>query len=456
MANHLGHHAVIVGGSMAGLMTARVLADYFAHVTVLERDPIAERPELHKSIPQGHHYHALLLGGQRVLASLYPGFTDKLHGLGAVRYRLGKDFACFLPDGKAYMLAGTVREPRDLGIDAYSQSRGLIEYCVRQYTLAVPNVKLETASTAQGLMAENAHVRGVRYNSPSSSQSITADLVVDAGGRGSHAPRWLTELGFQAPEETTIGVDFAYASTKFRIPDSYDEPERLLGFFGPAPQFPNGAYLGAIEDNTWHLSLAGRFGEYPPTDEAGFLAFAKSLHTPKLYNLIKKAERVADIVQYRFPTSVQRHYERLTAFPERFLVLGDAICSFNPIYGQGMSSAALQVQALQQLLTERAAGAYGLEGLALAFFPKAAEVIATPWTFAANFDFAYPQTRGDRSSQTRESAQYFTALGTLVAEDAEVQRLVTEVIHLAKPLSALMEEPLRSRVVAQQQKQGRA
>jgi hypothetical protein len=279
---------------------------------------------------------------------------------------------------------------------------------------------------------------------------------VDAGGRGSHTPRWLTELGFQAPEETTIEVDFAYASTKFRIPDSYGEPERLLGFFGPAPQFPNGAFLGVIENNLWHLSLAGRFGEYPPTDEAGFLAFAKSLHTPKLYNLIKDAERVADIMHFRFPTSVQRHYERLTAFPARFLVLGDAICSFNPIYGQGMSSAALQVQVLQQVLTERATGAYELEGLALAFFPKAAEVIATPWTLAANFDLAYPQTRGDRSSHTRESAQYFTALGALVADDAEVQRLVTEVIHLAKPLSALMEEPLRSRVVAQQQKRGRA
>jgi hypothetical protein len=183
------------------------------------------------------------------------------------------------------------------------------------------------------------------------------------------------------------------------------------------------------------------------------LAFAKSLHTPKLYDLIKDAERVADIVHYRFPTSVHRHYEQLTAFPEGFLVLGDAICSFNPIYGQGMSSAALQVQALQQVLRERAAGAQGLEGLALAFFPQAADVIATPWTLAANFDLAYPQTRGQRPPDLAESAQYFAAVDALTAEDVEVHRLVAEVFSLAKPLAVLREEPVRSRVVARQRKQ---
>ena len=133
-----------------------------------------------------------------------------------------------------------------------------------------------------------------------------------------------------------------------------------------------------IENNTWHVTLAGRFGNYPPHDIEGFLAFAKSLHTPKLYNLIKDAERVADLTHYRFSTSVQRHYERLATFPQGFLVLGDAISSFNPFYGQGMSSAALQVQALQHLLINRATGALGLENLALSFFGKAAEIILTP------------------------------------------------------------------------------
>jgi hypothetical protein len=224
-------------------------------------------------------------------------------------------------------------------------------------------------------------------------------------------------------------------------------------FVGPPPDFPNGAIMQVIEGNTWHLTMMGRFGDYPPRDEAGFLAFAKALHTPKLYELIKDAERVADITSYRFPTSLQRHYERLAAFPEGFLVLGDAISSFNPFYGQGMSSAALQVKALQQLLAERAMVGQGLDGLARSFFPQAAEVIATPWTLAANQDLAYPQTQGERPADRKESAQYFAALDALTVEDIEVHRLVIEVFHLVKPLSALQDEPLRSRVLAWQQQQ---
>jgi len=453
MAKHLGNQAVVIGGSMAGLMAARVLADYFARVTILERDHIDGAPTLHKSIPQGHHLHTLLYGGQQVLSSLYPDFTERLHRLGAVRYRAGKEIVWFRPDGKTYSPTSTVREPRDLGFDGYSQSRGLLEYCVRQCTLACPNVQLISGGTVQGLLYENGRVRGVRYTNLDGSHVLPADLVVDAGGRGSHVPRWLTDLGFQAPAETTIGVDFAYASTKFRIPDSYDDPERLLIFFGPPPHFPNGAIMEEIEEHTWHVSLAGRFGNYPPADEEGFLAFAKSLHSSRLYELVKDAERVADIIPYRFPTSVQRHYERLTAFPEGLLVLGDAISSFNPVYGQGMSSAALQVQALRQLLAERTVRSQGLEKVALAFFPKAAEVIATPWTLAANFDLAYPQTRGTRPPNLAESAQYFATLGTLAAEDVELQRLMAEVFNLARPLSVLREEPLRSQVLERQRGQ---
>lgn len=456
MTNHFGQHAVVIGGSLAGLMTARVLADYFDYVTILERDHIDDHPAVHKSIPQGHHVHGLLLGGQQVLSSLYPGLFDRLEKLGAVRCRMGKEQVFYLPDGKAYTLTGTVREERDLGFDFYCQSRGLLEHCVRQCTVALANVRSESNCTVQGLDYEHARVDGVRYSSPSGATSLAADLVVDAGGRGSHVPRWLTALGFPTPEETTIGVDFAYASTKFRIPPYYDEPDRILGFFGPPPQYPNGAGMIEIEEQTWLLSLFGRFGEYPSTDEADFLAFAKSLHTPKLYNLIKDAERVSDIVQHRFPTSVQRHYERLSTFPEGFLALGDTLCSFNPLYAQGMSVAALQVKVLQHLLAERTARDRGLDGLALPFFAKAAEVIATPWLLAASSDFLYPQTKGERPPDLEEGARYVAAVDALTRDDAEVHRLMIEGLHLAKPLSVLQEEPLRSRALQQLQKQASA
>jgi 2-polyprenyl-6-methoxyphenol hydroxylase-like FAD-dependent oxidoreductase len=321
---------------------------------------------------------------------------------------------------------------------------------VRQCSLEHTNITFASESTVQGLVYEDGRVRGVRYQQSGEVHTLATDFVVDAGGRRSHAPRWLTELGFHTPEETTIGVDIAYGSTKFRVPEHYDEPERLLLFIGPPPDFPNGAIMEIIEHNTWHVTLMGRFGDYPPRDAEGFWAFAQSLHTPKLYDLIKDAERVSDIATYRFPTSVQRHYERLTAFPEGFLVLGDAISSFNPFYGQGMSSAALQVQALQQLLTDRAAESRGLDGLALAFFPQAAEIIETPWTLTSNQDLAYSRTHGERPADLEERVQYFMDVDALTAEDDEVYRLLIAVLNLAKPISALREEPLRSRVEAQQ------
>jgi 2-polyprenyl-6-methoxyphenol hydroxylase-like FAD-dependent oxidoreductase len=448
MPTHVGQQAVVIGGSLAGLMTARVLADHFDKVTILERDRIDDRPALHQSIPQGHHLHGLLLGGQQVMASLYPGFLEELGTLGAVRCRAGKELVYYLPTGKAFSVTGTVCEPRDLGFDITCHSRGLLEYCVRRCTLRHPNITFARESTVRGLMCADGRVRGIRYNQCGEAHALTTNFVVDAGGRKSQAPRWLTELGFRAPEDTTIGIDLAYASTKFRVPEDYDMAERLLVFKGPPPDFPNGAVMEIIEDQTWHVTLMGRFGGYPPQDAEGFLAFAKALHSPRLYDLIKDAERVADIAAYRFPTSVRRHYERLTTFPEGFVVLGDAVSSFNPFYGQGMSSAALQVQALRQLLAERGAESRGLEGLALAFFPKAAGIIETPWTLTTIQDFGYPQTQGRRPADLEERAQYFADVDALTAEDLDVHRLVTEVLNLVKPLSVLREEPWRSRAEA--------
>jgi 2-polyprenyl-6-methoxyphenol hydroxylase-like FAD-dependent oxidoreductase len=452
MSKLLGERAVVIGGSIAGLMTARVLADQFEQVVVLERDHIAEEPAIHKSIPQGNHLHNLLLGGQQVVSRLYPGFTDRLQKMGAVHLRMGKDNALLLPDGKAYSIGGTVREPRDLGIDMYCQSRGLLEYCIRQCTTESANISFQSDCAVRELVCSNNRVKGVIYNYDGGSHSVMSDLVVDAGGRGSHAPRWLKELGFAAPEETTIGVDFAYTSTMYHIPN-YSEAERVL-FVRPCG--PDSASLGIIEEiegKIFHVSLAGRFGDYPPLDESGFLAFANSLPTSKLVDLIKDAERVTDITTHRFPTSLWRHYEKLAAFPEGFLVLGDAVCSFNPIYAQGMSSAALQVQALWGVLNERAQETGQFDGSAVAFFARVAEVVSAPWTLAANFDFAYPKTTGQRPPDLEERARYFIALEALCAKDVQVQILLTEVLNLAKPLSALSEEPLRSRVVARMNRQ---
>jgi 2-polyprenyl-6-methoxyphenol hydroxylase-like FAD-dependent oxidoreductase len=452
MTRRLGEHAVVIGGSIAGLISARVLAEYFEQVTILERDHIEPQPRVHRSTPQGHHLHAVQIGGLQVLSKLYPGFCEKLHAMGAVPLRLATDVPIYRPDGVAFSFTGAVREPHDLGIQIYSQSRGLLEHCLRQCTLDVPNINAECDTAVTRLIETKGRVEGVSYKYNSEPHSLRCDLTLDCGGRGSHAPRWLAEMGFNSPEETVIGVDFAYSSTKFRIPNDNCPMHPCAFFGGPPPQFTRGGALARIENDTWLVSLGGRFGDYPPQEEAGFMAFAEGLPTPKLYEIIRGAERVEQISHFRFPTSVLRHYERLLSFPKRFLVLGDAISSFNPVYGQGMSSAALQARALQGILEERTNSPQGLEGIAEEFFPKAAEVVNAPWTLAANFDFAYPQTTGSRPPVPSEMLRYFRALDALTAEDIELHKILAEVIGLARPLSALLDEPVRSRVLGRMNK----
>jgi len=425
-------------------MTARVLADFFERVTVLERDEIEDRPLARKSVPQANHLHGLLQGGQQVLSSLYPDFTNELRALGATRAVVGRDIVWHLPDGKAYNVTGSLRAPFDPGFDAHCASRGLIEFLVRRRTVSLPNVTLESGVTVHELICTEGRVRGARDEN---GRSFDAALVVDAGGRGSRSPRWLSAMGFPAPAATSIGVATAYSTANFRRPASFDA-EPLIFVTGPAPTVSRRGYLITIENDTLLVSLIGRFGDYPPTDRPGFLQFANELHSPVIADIVRDGEQLTPFNHYRFPRSVQWHYESMASFPEGLLVVGDAMCSFNPIYAQGMSVAALQVSALHELLSERATQARGLDGIAASFFPRAATINRTPWSLAAAFDFAYPQTTGDRPPGAEQEARYFAALDRLQRDDPDLQRLVTEVFHLVRPLSALRDEPLRSRVVA--------
>ena len=280
MPQKLGPRALVIGGSIAGLMTARVLSDHFDQVTIFERDQLDDGPGIHKSIPQGNHVHALLGGGEQIMNSLFPGFGVELEKLGAVPWRAGCDAVFYSPSGKSYNLTGSVREPRDLGLVGHVMSRGLLEYALRRRAAALPNVTLQMGSAVEELSHESGLVTGVRVRSGDNYETVAADLVVDAGGRGSRAERWLGAMGIPAPEETTIGVDFAYTSTKYKKPTSAKGLEPIILVGGPPPKYTSGALLEEIENQEWHLSVAGRFGQYPPTDEKGFLEFVKALPSP--------------------------------------------------------------------------------------------------------------------------------------------------------------------------------
>ena len=437
-------HAIVAGGSIAGLIAARVLSDYFHQVTILERDEIEDGPVIHKSVPQGNHLHALLSGGQQALSALYPGFNNDLRSLGANPVRSGRDVAWYLPDGKAYSPSGSLREPFDVDLDAHCASRGLIEYVIRRRTQEVSRIRIETGKTVRELISREARVHGVRCDN---GQSFKAEMVIDATGRTSHAPQWLTAAGYSAPRQTTIGVDTGYSTANFRAPDWYDG-EALVFITGPAPTYSRRGYIIRIENGALLVSLIGRFGDYPPTDREAFLGFASELHCDLAWRIIKDAEQLTSIAHHRFPISVQHHYEEVTA-PDRFIAIGDALCTFNPIYAQGMSAAARQARLLGEVLSEHLSQGRGPDGIAAHFYSRVAELNSTPWNLAAMFDFAFPQTRGQRPSGSQERAGYFLTLDRLQASDPEIRRAMLEVSHLVRPLSSLFEEPLHSRVRAQ-------
>jgi len=264
-------HAIVISGSIAGLIAVRVVSDYCERVTLLERDEIENRPVIHTSVPQGNHLHALLNGGQQVLTTLYPGFTDDLRKLGAKRVMMGRDVVWYFPDGKAYSTTGSIREPFDVDLDAHCASRSLIEHVIRQRTQQVPGIRIETGTSIRELVCRESRVCGVRCDDGRLSE---ADLVVDATGRTSRGPQWLSAAGFPQPRQATIGVDTAYSTANFRPPNWYDG-EPLVFITGPAPTYTRRGYLIRIENGTLLVSLIGRFGDYPPTDREGFLGFAE-------------------------------------------------------------------------------------------------------------------------------------------------------------------------------------
>lgn len=434
MPDALGQRAVVIGGSIAGLAAARVLADHFEEVVVLERDLIGQAPAPRKAVPQARHIHALLASGHRVLAALFPGFTEQLTQSGAIISRIGVDTAYYFKEGKAHTLFGAWGEPCDTGIDVYCQSRALIEHLVRGRTIALPNVTLETGTDAAGLHFADGGVRAVRTVGRDGERTLEADLVVDAGGRRSRTPRWLAALGYPSPPESRIGVQVAYASARYRIPAGYDAARIVLVVSADSP---TGGVLQEIEDRTWIVSLGARFGGPPPTNEAGFLVLARSLHSPRIHELVAGAERLEDIAAYRYPTSVWRHHERVRSFPARLIVVGDALCSFNPLWGQGMTVALLQAEALGTILQRCRQTGGRLERSGRDFFRAAARVIAPAWTLAANLDLAYRQTVGERPRFLALRARYSAALDSLARRDPDLTRQLYEVYHLLTPISAL-------------------
>jgi 2-polyprenyl-6-methoxyphenol hydroxylase-like FAD-dependent oxidoreductase len=283
-------------------------------------------------------------------------------------------------------------------------------------------------------------------NDSGASETIAADLVVDASGRGGPTLALLQSIGRPRPEETTIGIDLGYATCVFDIPDDASTDWKGVMTFGQAPQNSRGGLMLPLEGNRWMATIGGRHGDVPSGDAEGFLSYARALRTPTIYNAISHARRLGEVARYGFPESVRRHFERLDVFPRGLLPIGDAICRFNPVYGQGMSVAALEACLLRRLL-ERPGDGDPIAGLAPAFFAEVQALIETPWSVAI-LDFVFPDTRGQRPADFETTLRFGIALTRLAAEDPAVHKLTAEVQNLLKPRSVYRDPKLVERVLA--------
>ncbi|MGD9564242.1 MAG: FAD-dependent oxidoreductase [Pyrinomonadaceae bacterium] len=418
--------AVVIGGGMSGLLAARILSDFYEQVIILERDNLSDSGENRHGVPQGWHAHGLLASGSQVLEELFPGLVRDLTDGGAITADVVKDGRWFF-EGDCLL-----RVPS--GTTGILLSRPFLESAIRRRVRDRDRVRILDNSSVRDLAINKDRVEGVVTDTG----TLPADLVVDASGRGSKALRWLQSSGFTSPPEEKVEVQLTYTTRYFRRRETGGV---LFTSVAPSNGITRSGVILAQEGDRWVVTLTGRFGDKPPEDIAGFLRFSKSLAAPYIYDMIRNAMPIGDALTMRFPTSVRRQYERLSRVPKGFLVFGDAICSFNPVYGQGMSVAALQALVLREQLSK------GEGELAGAFYKAAAKVNDTPWNIAVGSDLKMPNVKGKRTIAGRLMSSYVSRLQKLAHRDAEASLAFMRVAQLLDGPSALLQPKLAWRVL---------
>jgi 2-polyprenyl-6-methoxyphenol hydroxylase-like FAD-dependent oxidoreductase len=393
----LGDHAVVLGASMGGLLAARVLADFFGTVTVIERDVLPDGPAIRQGVPQGRHVHVLLARGAQILDELFPGFLNELVADGAPVWDDGELSELHLSFGGHEMLrSGKIGlEPKALAV--YMPSRLFLECHVLRRLHAIRNVTILGGHEVAELKstADRNRVTGARVVSRDSGaeRELTADVVVDAMGRGAHTPAFLESLGYGRPVEDHIVMHTTYVSQLLRIPRGTLK-EKLVDI-SPAPGRPTGMFLTGNENDTWMFTVFGMVGHEPPRDLAGMLSFAQEYCPDHLIAAMRAAEPIGEVAHHRMPSSQWRRYDKMPRLPDGLLVCGDAICSFNPVYGQGMTVAALDAAVLRDCLR------CGGTDLPRRYFRASAKPIGVAWQMVASLDLAFPGVAGRRSRSMR-------------------------------------------------------
>ncbi|MEV6346868.1 NAD(P)/FAD-dependent oxidoreductase [Actinoplanes sp. NPDC051851] len=430
----MDEQAVVIGAGIAGLTAAQVLSRRFSHVTVLDRDDLPDAPVPRRGVPQGAHPHLLLVSGLNALTTLFPGLDADLTAAGGLWFDSGTGL-CVYRLGRRWPNAPT-------GVTLLSVSRPQLETVIRQRVAATPNVTIRDNVAVSGLIGDGDRVTGVRLDD---GEVLPTALVVDGTGRSARSDSWLGDLGWPAPARVEVKIGVAYATRIYRR-----EPDQIPGWQGmivlPTPPHETASGLAIpIEGDRWLINVGGWHQERPPGDPASFEAAARALPDSGVYDVMSKSEPLSDIVTHGYPASRWRRFDELGRLPGGYAAVGDAFCSFNPIYGQGMTCAALEATALGDAL-DRHDGATGPDTIR-DYYAAAARTIATPWQFAVGGDFGWPQTVGPRPRGVAVRNWYARQIGYASQIDPEVNATFIAVQHLLESPDVLMKPRFLAKVL---------
>jgi 2-polyprenyl-6-methoxyphenol hydroxylase-like FAD-dependent oxidoreductase len=434
---------------MGGLLAARALHGPYEKVTVVDRDDLAaadgEGPgafAARKGVPQGRHVHVLLARGVQVLGAMFPGLLTDLERAGVPVVRRFDENLMYLGGRRLTLPDGPADPPM------YMPSRPCLEQHVRARVAALPGVELRGGTETTGLLSveDGGRVTGVRVRSGADDDELPADLVVDATRRTGRAPVWLRELGHPPAEEESLPIDLMYATRQIRIaPGATGGIRGCLK--GPHPGNTRGFAVTQIEGGRWMLTVIGYGGDHPPSDEDGFRAFVASCAPAELLTAVQAAEPLTDIVTHRYPANLRRRYDRSARFPAGLLVFGDAYCSFNPLYGQGMTVAALQAEALRATLLDATEAAARSVELPRRFFRAAAKPVDVAWQLAIGGDLSLPQVAGRRTAQVRAVNAYVGRIVAAAERDPKVSEAFLRVLAFLDPPERLFAPDIAGRIL---------
>lgn len=426
MTHILGETAAVIGSGVGGLLATSILARHFRKVVVIERDQMPVSADPRDGAPQGYHPHSLLRRGQNTMEALYPGFTASLLSKGAVQFDQGME--CEISIG------GVRGVPFRAPYPTISMTRGLLELTLREQAANIPNVSFRYGANAEDLLVTEGRVRGVRLRIADNFEEIAANFVLDASGRAAQSMKWLTAAGYTGPQETVVGLDFGYATAMFDIPSSFSEKWRLLFCLPKMGPAAVGGAIFEVEGRRWMCAIAGR-GHLKPTNEPdAFVAYAKNSLDPRFHYWVSRAQRIGPVKTYRFAAGTRRRYEALTAHLEGFVAFGDALCSVNPVYGQGMSVAAMEADALGQVFAAR----NNTDGLWRDFYRDASACIDVPWQLALNLDLNYPETVYPRPAGFSLVQWMSPWANSLALGDPILRAKIFEMMNLTDPKGAAL------------------